>query len=170
MSSALVLEDPDSIADPALLRRVCATYPTGVAIVTASDGEQRRCGLTINSFISVSLDPPLVLWSLSSRSPNRAFFNSATQGAITILAHDQAELARRFARPHQDKFDGVPLRKAAGDAPVIEGGVAFMRCAPWSVTEAGDHLLHIWEVKAAAVLSPHAPLVFHGGEMRRGFE
>lgn len=168
MSSALVLKDPDFIEATSVFRRVCATYPTGVAIVTALHAG-RRCGLTINSFISVSLNPPLVLWSLSNKSPNCELFNSSAAGAITILAADQGELAQRFSRPHQDKFEGIPLREHAGEAPIIEGGVAYMRCAPWSITEAGDHILHIWEVKAAALLSQAPPLVFHGGQLRQGY-
>lgn len=170
MSSALVREDTDFVADSVRLRRVCSTYPTGVAIVATMDEARRPCGLTINSFISVSLDPPLVLWSLSNKSPNREVFNRCTQGAITILADHQAELAQRFARPHPDKFDGVGVLGGPEAAPVIAGGVAFLRCSPWSVAEAGDHLLHIWRVDTAAVLSSGAPLVFHGGALRRGFQ
>ncbi len=169
MSCALVLEPPVSPADPDSLRRVCATYPTGVAIVSTLDEASRPCGLTINSFISVSLDPPLVLWSLSRKSPNLETFNRAVQGAITILAADQSHLAERFARPHPDKFADVAVHADdEAQAPVIDGGVAYLKCSPWSVVEAGDHNVYIWRVDAASVLSSAPPLMFHGGALRRG--
>lgn len=155
---------PIHIARP--LRDALGAYPTGVTIVTARAMDGRPVGLTVNSFASLSLDPPLLLWSLANRSPNLRAFRTATHFAINVLAHDQAEMARRFATPSiVDKFDGVELRHGqpwTALAPLIDGTVAHFVCASRDAIEAGDHTLFIGRIEHHW-RDDGDPLVFHGG-------
>ena len=118
---------------------ICAPGPDG-----------RFVGFTANSFNSVSLDPPLVVWSLNRRASNLAAFEHAGRYAINVLAHDQADLARRFSRPHADRFAGVGYRLGAAGAPLIDGCVAWFECRHHAQHRAGDHVLFIGEVETCA--------------------
>ncbi|MFT4246936.1 MAG: flavin reductase family protein [Pseudomonas sp.] len=148
---------------PRTLRNLLGSYPTGVAIVTTRGAEGRAVGLTINSFASLSLDPPLVLWSLVSHSPSLALFRDGAHFAINILAAGQEELARRFANPAvPDKFAEVAVQQAPEGIPVIDGALATLVCANDHCRDVGDHLLLVGRVVRTAS-RPGAPLVFHGG-------
>lgn len=153
--------------DQTALRRVCGAYATGVAIVSAAGVDGAQCGLTINSFTSVSLDPPLILWSLRSASPSLPHFDGDGPFAISILAEGQNDLAMRFARPAEDKFDGVPVQDGSLGAPLIGGSVAHLECRPYSRMEAGDHIVFVWEVVAVSEAPLEAPLAFFGGKFHR---
>lgn len=153
--------------EPLALRRASSAFPTGVTIVSTLAASGAPCGLTVNSFTTVSLDPPLVAWSLKSSSPSLGHFDAAQAGAISILAHDQAELAQRFASPQADKFDGVAHSPSARGAPVIGGCLAHFECRPWSRVEAGDHILYIWQVEHVHLNTLDAPLTFHAGGFRQ---
>lgn len=133
---------------------ICAPGPDG-----------RFVGFTANSFNSVSLDPPLVVWSLARRSRSLAVFEGVERYAVNVLAHDQIELARRFSRPHADRFDTVPFRVGTAAAPLIEGAVAWLECRHHALHPAGDHMLFIGQVDACAHQNI-APLVWHGGRYR----
>jgi flavin reductase (DIM6/NTAB) family NADH-FMN oxidoreductase RutF len=149
---------------PKTLRGVLGTYPTGVAIVTTRTPEGRAVGLTINSFASLSLDPPLVLWSLVDRSPNLAAFRDCSHFAINILASDQEELARRFANPAvADKFEQARVLEAPEGVPAIEGALAALVCANERQIVGGDHLLLLGRVLRTANAAA-SPLVFHAGK------
>src|SRR5271154_7423139 len=99
-------------------RDALAQFATGVTIITAR-APHGFVGFTANSFNSVSLQPPLVIWSLARRSRSLAVFAGAEQYAVNVLAHNQIELARRFSRPHTDRFAGVAFRLGSSDAPLI---------------------------------------------------
>lgn len=145
------------------LRGVLGSYPTGVAIVTTRAPDGRAVGLTINSFASLSLAPPLVLWSLVLRSPNLAVFRDCAHFSINVLASDQQALAQRFANPAiVDKFEGTPLHETPEGLPAIAGAVATLVCANERQSEAGDHLLLVGRVQRTA-RSEQPPLVFHAG-------
>jgi flavin reductase (DIM6/NTAB) family NADH-FMN oxidoreductase RutF len=147
-------------------RDAMAQLATGVTIITARQPGGEFVGLTANSFNSISLDPPLVAWSLSRRSRSLPVFESAPHYCINVLAHDQVELARRFSRPHADRFAGVAYRLGVADAPLIEGCVAWVECSHHVLHVTGDHVLFIGKVDACGFrLAP--PLVWHGG--RFGF-
>ena len=148
-------------------RDVLGQFATGVTIITARTRDDTFVGFTANSFNSVSLDPPLVVWSLAQRSRSLAVFQSAERYAVNVLAHDQIDLARRFSRPHADRFDGVPFRLGAAAAPLIEGCVAWLECRHHALHPAGDHMLFIGQVEACAHQNV-APLVWHGGRYRLG--
>lgn len=105
-------------------------------------------GLTANSFNSVSLSPPLVLWSLARSAGSMPVFSRGSHYAINILAADQKDLAQRFATRDIDRFAGVAWREGAGGAPVLEGVAAVFECANRSQYEEGDHVIFVGEVEA----------------------
>jgi flavin reductase (DIM6/NTAB) family NADH-FMN oxidoreductase RutF len=143
-------------------RDALAQFATGVTIVCTRTASGRYIGFTVNSFSSVSLDPPLILWTIARASSSLTAFETAERYAVNVLAADQAELARRFSRPHADRFAGVTHRLGWSDAPLIEGCVAWLECRHHARHVAGDHILFIGEV----VTVEHARgvgLVFHQG-------
>ncbi|RKT99398.1 flavin reductase [Burkholderia sp. Nafp2/4-1b] len=152
--------------DPLQLRAAFGQFPTGVTVITTRSQDGRKVGLTANSFSSLSLDPPLVLWSLRKVAPSRPDFVAATHFAINILAHDQIELSRRFATPSADKFDGVPHVDAdVGGVPCLDGSSARFVCRNIGHYEGGDHLLFIGEIEQFDAFGK-PPLVFHAGQYR----
>lgn len=144
-------------------RAALGQFATGVTIVTARDANGHLVGLTANSFNSVSLTPPLVLWSLTHQSSTMAGFRSATHYAINVLAADQRLLAERFARRGIDRFEGTAWRPGLTGAPVIEGAVAVFECRHRSQHDEGDHLIFVGEVAHCRRRVGVGPLVFHGG-------
>ncbi len=143
-------------------RDALAQFATGVTVIAARRPDGRYAGFTANSFNSVSLDPPLVVWSLNRRAENLAAFENAERYAINVLAHDQIELARKFSRPHADRFDGVSFRLGAADAPLIEGCIAWFECRHHAMHRAGDHMLFIGHVETCERRNG-VGLVFHHG-------
>jgi flavin reductase (DIM6/NTAB) family NADH-FMN oxidoreductase RutF len=167
MSSVQTAATAAAVDNGRPLRETLGAYPTGVTIVTAHAANGRPVGLTVNSFASLSLDPPLLLWSLANRSPNLRAFRTASHFAINVLAEHQAEMARRFATPTiVDKFDGIALRHAmqpwADLAPLLDGTVAHFVCASRDAIETGDHTLFIGRIEHHW-REEGDPLVFHGG-------
>jgi len=150
-------------------RAALAQFATGVTIVTARGPREVFVGFTANSFNSVSLDPPLIIWSLARRSRSLAIFAGAERYAVNILAHDQVELARRFSRPHADRFAGVVHREGKGGVPLIEGCAAWIECRHHALHPAGDHMLFIGEVDRCAHRRV-APLLWHAGRYRGASE
>jgi len=149
--------------DSQQFRAALGLFATGVTIVTVRSQEGGLVGLTANSFNSVSLDPPLVLWSLARRAGSLPVFTRGTHYAINILAADQKDLAQRFAMRDIDRFAGVPWREGAGGAPVLEGAVATFECANRSRYEEGDHVIFVGEVERCTARAGAQPLIFHGG-------
>jgi flavin reductase (DIM6/NTAB) family NADH-FMN oxidoreductase RutF len=143
-------------------RDALSQFATGVAIICAPGPGERFVGFTANSFNSVSLDPPLVVWSLNRRATSLAALERAPHYAINVLAHDQVELARRFSRPHADRFAGVDYRLGVAGAPLIEGCVAWFECRHHAQHRAGDHVLFIGAVETCG-RGKGAGLVFHHG-------
>jgi flavin reductase (DIM6/NTAB) family NADH-FMN oxidoreductase RutF len=129
-------------------RDALAQFATGVTVIAARRPDGRYAGFTANSFNSVSLLPPLVVWSLHRRADNLAAFENAKRYAINVLAHAQVDLARRFSRPHTDRFEGVSFRLGAADAPLIEGCIAWFECRHHAMHRAGDHVLFIGQVES----------------------
>ena len=123
---------------PEEYRAALGQFATGVTIVTAHADDGRLIGLTANSFNSVSLAPPLVLWSLSNHSSSMPGFQTASHYAINVLAADQRLLAERFSRKGIDRFEGVAWRTGLSGAPVIDGAVAVFECRNRSQHAEGD--------------------------------
>ena len=147
---------------PDVFRAALGTFATGVTIVTAIDAAGRPIGLTANSFNSVSLDPPLVLWSLSRQAGSMPAFEAGSHYAVNILAADQKPLAERFSHRHADRFDGVPWRASPSGVPLVDGAVAWFDCLNRSRYQEGDHLIFVGEVLHCAH-GGGTPLIFHGG-------
>jgi flavin reductase (DIM6/NTAB) family NADH-FMN oxidoreductase RutF len=143
-------------------RDALAQFATGVTVICARAPDGTLAGFTANSFNSVSLDPPLIVWSLARSASNLAAFEQAEGYVINVLADDQTELARRFASPHADRFAGVDYTLGPAGAPRIAGCVAWFECRHHSRQHAGDHVLFIGRVEAFA-RHPGAGLVFHHG-------
>jgi flavin reductase (DIM6/NTAB) family NADH-FMN oxidoreductase RutF len=167
MNTSLELEPLDTpVVDPAQLRAVLGQFATGVTVVTTIAENGRRVGLTANSFSSLSLDPPLILWSLRKAAPSCMDFQRAERFAINILAHDQIGLSRHFATPAENKFDGVSCTESTlARVPCLDGTSARIVCRNLDQYEGGDHLIFIGRVEHFDVFGK-APLVFHAGQYR----
>ena len=144
-------------------RGALGAFATGVTIVTSRDAEGRDVGLTANSFNSVSLDPPMVLWSLAKNSASLHAFMSNDHFAVHVLAADQQTLSDRFAKRGVDKFAELPVSRGVGDVPLLDGCSARFQCKTAYRYEGGDHMIFVGEVHEFDHLD-HAPLVFHGGK------
>lgn len=145
-----------------LFRTALASFTTGVTIVTTRNELGADVGLTVNSFNSVSLDPPMVLWSLGKRSSNLAAFKAAEYFAVHILAADQEKLATRFAKSGAGKFADIDVGRGRGGVPLIDGCAARFECRTAFEYEGGDHVIFVGEV-IAFDHSNRPPLVFYGG-------
>jgi flavin reductase (DIM6/NTAB) family NADH-FMN oxidoreductase RutF len=148
------------------LRNALGRFATGVTIVTCLDDKGTAVGLTANSFSALSLEPPLVLWSLRSASPSLAAFAAARYFAVNVLAELQIGLSRRFASPVADKFDHGEWHVGTGGVPVLNEAAAVFECEVQSQQETGDHVLFIGQVLAFRD-GGAPPLVFHGGRYHR---
>ena len=154
---------------PEEYRAALGQFATGVTLVTARGPDGRLLGLTANSFNSVSLSPPLVLWSLSRQSSSMPGFLAASHYAINVLAADQRLLAERFSRKGIDRYEGVAWRPGLTGAPVIDGAVAVFECRHRSQHDEGDHVIFVGEVEQCSRRLGAAPLVFHGGRFVTDF-
>lgn len=144
-------------------RSTLGRFPTGVTIVTALNAEGKPIGVTISSFNSVSLDPPLILWSLSRISPKLEAFRQASHYAINVLAADQRGLSNRFASRADDRFADVHVRAGLSGVPLIDGCCAWFECTPEAHYPGGDHLIFVGRVERFAQGEATSPLVFYDG-------
>lgn len=144
-------------------RAALGMFATGVTIVTARTPEGELVGLTASSFNSVSLTPPLVLWSLSLQAGSMPVFAAGSHYAINILAADQRDLAERFAARGTDRWGGVAHSPGAGGAPLLAGAAATFECFNRSRYEEGDHVIFVGEVERCAHREGASPLLYHGG-------
>ena len=138
-------------------------FATGVTIVTARTADGSVVGLTANSFNSVSLDPPLVLWSLATAAASLPAFRGGSHYAINVLAADQKALAERFALKGADRWAGVVFTEGMGGAPLLTGACATFECFNRSRYEEGDHVIFVGEVERCSWRKGASPLLFHGG-------
>lgn len=151
--------------DPALLRQLLGRFPTGVAIITTLDANGQPAGLTCNSFSSVSLEPPLVLFSLRKASSSLGAFMAADAFAINLLTQQQDGLSGRFASSRiADKFEGVAWRSGELGMPALTGCMAVFACTVYARHEAGDHYVFLGEVKHMHAGPAGDALVFYKGK------
>jgi flavin reductase (DIM6/NTAB) family NADH-FMN oxidoreductase RutF len=148
-------------------RDALGCYATGVTIVTTLDPEGRLLGITANSFSSVSLDPPLVLFSLARKAYSFDAFQRARHFAVNVLAEDQSDLSDTFARARADKWAGVRFDVWDTDCPIITGALAQFECRTHSTHDGGDHMVFIGAVERMAIDSSKRPLIFHRGRYRQ---
>jgi flavin reductase (DIM6/NTAB) family NADH-FMN oxidoreductase RutF len=152
--------------DPRDFRNALGTYGTGVTIITATAADGKPYGITCNSFASVSLNPPLVLWSLGIYSSSLAVFQNASHFTVHVLGNSQQALANKFAKSTEDKFAGVDWTPGLGNAPVLAESVANFQCRSVNRYYGGDHVIFLGAVEAYAYNSGE-PLLFARGTYGR---
>lgn len=145
-------------------RTALGMFATGVTIITARAPSGELVGLTANSFNSVSLTPPLVLWSLSQAATSMDAFRQGSHYAINILAADQQALAQRFATRGVERFADLEFTEGLSGAPLISGCVATFECFNRSRYTEGDHVIFVGEVEHCSHRPGASPLLYHGGK------
>ena len=180
MTMPLVERAPSSAREPdfesAYFRAALGQFATGVTIITTkstpADGGPRLLGFTASSFNSVSLEPPLVLWSLGRAASSLVAFLDNPHYAINVLASDQIGLSRRFGSRSAsssdepapiDRFEGIAWREGSHGAPILEGCCAWFECFNRSRYEEGDHVIFVGEVERCG-FEEREPLIFQGGD------
>lgn len=162
--SAVTAFDGDPTAEPEAFRRCLGQFATGVTVVTANiNGE--LVGLTVNSFASVSLNPPLILWSINVASGSYAKFSVADSFIINVLSEDQIALSRHFGRSGGDKFSSIAWSTGVNGAPILDGVAAFFECSRESEHRGGDHLILVGRVQRAVQFDRNT-LLFAQGRYR----
>lgn len=153
---------------PREFRDALGLFPTGIAVVTAADPEGRLAGVTVNSFTSVSLDPPLILVSLARTSRSLDVFNTAQHFAVSLLRDDQRHASTVFASTTADRFTEVRHRAGLGGCPVVEPNLVSFECDVYSRHDGGDHVLLLGKVVNLAVATdrPPQPLLYYRGQYR----
>jgi flavin reductase (DIM6/NTAB) family NADH-FMN oxidoreductase RutF len=168
-ATATMAHTPATAADfqDRYFRSALGRFPTGVTIITAEHPETRvPLGLTISSFSSVSLDPPLVLWTLTHSAASRLAFLALDRYVIHVLSASQVNLARRFARgSHAERFAGLTLGRAPNGTLMLEDPrcAAWFECCNTQHHDAGDHTIFVGQVEHCHY-QPKAPLIYHAGD------
>ncbi len=141
-------------------------FCTGVTVMTALVPEtQERVGITVSSFNSLSLDPPLILWSIAKDSVSYNCYQMGSAFAVNVLSADQEDMALRFARTGRDKFDGVTLHTGLEGVPLLDGCVVYLECRTEARYPGGDHDIIVGRVQRIFNIGK-APLLFHIGALR----
>ncbi len=154
-------------SDPRVLRDALGCFATGINVVTTVDGEGAPIGLTANSFTSVSLDPPLILFSLAKSARSLSIFESAGRFVINVLHIGQQPISARFASPVDDRFAGVDWETWDYGVPVLKGSLASFECSTHAMHEGGDHRIFVGRVNRARFEPPRDPLLYFRGRYRR---
>lgn len=152
--------------DSRQLRDCLGGFATGVTVVTCRDESGRRCGITVNSFSSVSLDPPLVLWNVAKSSNSLDAFVDAEHFAIHVLSREQLAVSVHFAHTDHTRFEGIDFSDSADGVPILADCLAVIECSSHAVHEAGDHYVIIGHVECFHRENTD-PLLFYGGRYRR---
>ena len=144
-------------------RRACGHFLTGVSIVTARRADGSAVGITVNSFTSVSLDPPLVLICVDRRSSAYDVFAVGSAFAVHLLHHGQTYVSTRFATPRADKFAGLTLRSGVVGAPILPEFMTLFECTTVTAQDSGDHGVFVGRVERVEIRDSDAPLAFYRG-------
>lgn len=158
-----IFSEPDIGIDPRELRDVLGCFATGVCVVTTVGDAGRPVGMTINSFSSVSLDPPLILWSIGLRTPSRSAFQNHGCFAINIMGETAKDTTLNFARPSDDKFAGIDWSEGYCGIPILTEAMAVLECTVENQIISGDHEIFIGRV-IRIDQSGGDPLLFHRGK------
>ncbi|MBE9397816.1 flavin reductase [Pontibacterium sp. N1Y112] len=153
----------DTTFDIRDFRRALSQFPTGVTVITTLDGNGEPIGVTASSFNSVSIDPPLILWSIDKGAYSLETFQNTEHFAVNVLGRDQVETSNRFASRGEDKFKDVAYSAGVGGSPILDSYAAQFECKTWAVYEGGDHLILVGEVLDYRYNDASAPLVFARG-------
>lgn len=151
---------------PEMFREATASFATGVTVITTLTAEGDPIGITANSFTSVSLDPPLVLFSLARRAYSAPLFEQADSYAINILNAAQLPIADRFARAGADKWSGVSFTSGIDGSPLLDGALSCIECRPYASYDGGDHLIFVGRTVRISRGSECAPLLFYKRSFR----
>jgi 3-hydroxy-9,10-secoandrosta-1,3,5(10)-triene-9,17-dione monooxygenase reductase component len=158
--SRMNLDQSDgAVIDQAEMRRVCGNFLTGVTVVTSAIGTE-VAGVTINSFTSVSLSPPIVLFCIHQDSSAWKVIRRASVFAVNILAEDQAEICRNFSSRSTALYMGDEVRTAKTGAPILDGALAYLDCKIVTWHPGGDHIIVMGRVIDIGVMRDHSPLIF----------
>lgn len=149
--------------DPRQLRSALGRFATGVTVITTRGASGKLEGLTANSFAALSLDPPLVLWSLNRRSPSLPGFQESGFFAVNVLSASQIDLSHRFATPSADKYEGLSFEVGLGGCPLLDNPLATFECETEVKVDGGDHVIFIGRV-GRITLRDGEPLIFSGGQ------
>ena len=152
----------DHNSDGMAFRRALGNFATGITVVTARAPDGSRVGVTANSFNSVSLDPPLILWSIDKRSASFEVFSAASHFAVNVLAADQVSLSNHFARPAPDKFAHVAFEQGLGGAAILPDCSAVFECERHACVDGGDHWILLGRVERFTDAG-RPPLLYHQG-------
>jgi flavin reductase (DIM6/NTAB) family NADH-FMN oxidoreductase RutF len=152
--------------DTAAFRRAMGQFATGITVVTGRDGEGRPFGLTVNSFTSLSLEPPLVLFCLANRSELNAPLGQTRRYGVSVLSEEQEEVSTRFATPGIDRFADTPVVEGELGVPLIPEALAWLECQVSDIHPGGDHSIYVGEVRRLEV-EPGRPLLYHASGYRR---
>jgi len=148
--------------DDRALRDALGRFATGVTVITTRGPGGEPVGMTANSFAAVSLEPPLVLWSIARQSPSYDAFEEAPHFAVNVLRAGDRDLSNHFATPAEDKFDGVGFVDGIGGAPLLGDPLASFECRTWQRYDGGDHLIIVGLVERF-VCAEGRPLLFYSG-------
>ncbi|MEO7241469.1 MAG: flavin reductase family protein [Variovorax sp.] len=165
-SWTLITGDAPHTHDARRFRQALGAFPTGVCLVTTVGEDGKREGVTINSFASVSLTPPLILWSIRDDARSAEVFVAARSFILSVMSVEQKALASHFARPTADKFAAHEEHFDTGldGCPRLRGSVATFECTTYSRYQEGDHTILVGKVDAFDSTQA-APLMFHAGQM-----
>lgn len=157
----------NAVRDPNELRKALGTFATGVTVITARGPSGEPVGFTANSFNSVSLEPPLVLFSLNKQASILSEFLAARHFAVNVLREDQLALSERFANCAEGRFDGVAFETWEAGCPILPDTLASFECDYRYTYDGGDHVIFVGEVKRMEQREPSEPLLFFCGRYRR---
>lgn len=152
-------DQPVASAD---MRSVMRHYLTGVTIVTITDPAKKPYGLTVSSFNSVSLSPPLILWSLDNRNDRLSLFQDATGFAVNIMAANQLALCQKFASADNNRFSNCDWQLGPYGQPLLDNALASLECRPWAEYNGGDHTIFVGEVMTVKQTKGKAAAFFNG--------
>jgi flavin reductase (DIM6/NTAB) family NADH-FMN oxidoreductase RutF len=149
--------------NPSSLRRALGCFATGVTVITGLGAKDEKLGVTASSFNSVSLDPPLVLFSLNRRAYSMPHFQKSGHFAVNVLREGQEELADRFATPLADKWDGIRFDIWDFGCPILSDALANFECRTRYTYDGGDHVIFVGEIERMRADTEGKPLLFYGG-------
>jgi flavin reductase (DIM6/NTAB) family NADH-FMN oxidoreductase RutF len=150
--------------DQRAYRTALGSFPTGVAVVTTEGSTEHHMGITVNSFTSVSLDPPLVLWCMDKKSDRYHAFTKAGRYTVSILGTEHQEVSSRLAKQGSHSLDGIALQPTELGPPALADALAVFECESHSVHEAGDHAILIGRVVRFLRHEDGTPLVYFRGK------
>jgi flavin reductase (DIM6/NTAB) family NADH-FMN oxidoreductase RutF len=144
-------------------RASMSCFATGIVIVTALDPDGNPVGMTVDSFNSVSMNPPLVLWSLDLNAPSLPAYRAHPSFIVNVMSDQQLGLCQRFAQSGADKFAGIDWKPGLNGSPILPDTVATIQCAAYRRYEGGDHEIHLGQVMASRI-SDRTPLIYSRGQ------